>query len=55
MSFAIIPDSTSDISPTRAQELGIYVIPLHVIIEGEDLLDHCLLYTSDAADERPRV
>ena len=39
MSFAIITDSTSDISPTRAQELGIYVIPLHVIIEGEDLLD----------------
>ena len=39
MSFAIITDSTSDISPARAQELGIYVIPLHVIIEGEDLLD----------------
>ena len=39
MSFAIITDSTSDISPSRAQELGIYVIPLHVIIEGEDLLD----------------
>ena len=39
MSFAIITDSTSDISPVRAQELGIYVIPLHVIIEGEDLLD----------------
>ena len=39
MSFAIITDSTSDISPERAQELGIYVIPLHVIIEGEDLLD----------------
>ena len=39
MSFAIITDSTSDISPTHAQELGIYVIPLHVIIEGEDLLD----------------
>ena len=38
MSFAIITDSTSDISPARAQELGIYVIPLHVIIEGEDLL-----------------
>lgn len=46
MSFAIITDSTSDISPTRAQELGIYVIPLHVIIEGEDLLDR--------ADHRPR-
>ena len=39
MSFAIITDSTSDISPARAKELGIYVIPLHVIIEGEDLLD----------------
>ena len=39
MSFAIITDSTSGISPARAQELGIYVIPLHVIIEGEDLLD----------------
>ena len=39
MSFAIITDSTSDISPASAQELGIYVIPLHVIIEGEDLLD----------------
>lgn len=39
MSFAIITDSTSDISPARTQELGIYVIPLHVIIEGEDLLD----------------
>lgn len=39
MSFAIITDSTSDISPACAQELGIYVIPLHVIIEGEDLLD----------------
>ena len=39
MSFAIITDSTSDISPAHAQELGIYVIPLHVIIEGEDLLD----------------
>ena len=39
MSFAIITDSTSDISPARAHELGIYVIPLHVIIEGEDLLD----------------
>ena len=39
MSFAIITDSTSDISPARAQELGIYVIPLHVIIEGDDLLD----------------
>lgn len=38
MPFAIIADSTSDISPARAQELGIYVIPLHVIIEGEDLL-----------------
>lgn len=38
MSFAIITDSTSGISPARAQELGIYVIPLHVIIEGEDLL-----------------
>ena len=39
MSFAIITDSTSDISPACAQELGIYVIPLHVVIEGEDLLD----------------
>lgn len=39
MSYAIVTDSTSDISPARAQELGIYVIPLHVIIEGEDLLD----------------
>ncbi|MGN8740957.1 DegV family protein [Collinsella sp. LCP19S3_C6] len=39
MSFAIITDSTSGISPARAQELGIYVIPLHMIIEGEDLLD----------------
>lgn len=39
MPFAIITDSTSGISPARAQELGIYVIPLHVIIEGEDLLD----------------
>ena len=28
MSFAIITDSTSDISPARAQELGIYVIEL---------------------------
>lgn len=25
--------------PACAQELGIYVIPLHVVIEGEDLLD----------------
>lgn len=39
MSYAIVTDSTSDISPARAAELGIYVIPLHVIIEGEDLLD----------------
>ena len=39
MSFAIITASTSDISPSRAQELGIYVIPLHVNIEGEGLLD----------------
>lgn len=39
MSFAIVTDSTSDIAPERARELGIYVIPLHVIIEGEDLLD----------------
>ncbi len=39
MSFAIITDSTSDITPARAKELGIYVIPLHVIIDGEDLLD----------------
>lgn len=39
MSFAIITDSTSDISPARAQELGSYVIPLHVIIEGEEPLD----------------
>ncbi len=38
MSFAIITDSTSDISPARAQELGIYVIPLHVIIEGKGVL-----------------
>ena len=39
MSYAIITDSTSDITPARAKELGIYVIPLHVIIEGEDVLD----------------
>lgn len=39
MSFAIVTDSTSDIAPERARELGIYVVPLHVIIEGEDLLD----------------
>ena len=39
MSFAIITDSTSDITPDHARELGIYVIPLHVIIGGEDLLD----------------
>lgn len=39
MSFAIITDSTSDITPARAKELGIHVIPLHVIIDGEDLLD----------------
>lgn len=39
MSFAVITDSTADISPERAKELGIYVIPLHVIIDGEDLLD----------------
>ena len=38
MSFAIITDSTSDISPARAQELGIYVIPLHVIIGIESTI-----------------
>ena len=50
MSFAIITDSTSDISPARAQELGIYVIPLHVIIEDEDLLDDVITENKQAIE-----
>ena len=55
MSFAIITDSTSDISPARAQELGIYVIPLHVIIEGEDLLDQVQIIKQSAASAQETV
>ena len=39
MKLHIVTDSTSEISQTEAQKLGITVIPLHVEIEGKDYID----------------
>ncbi len=38
-SFAVVTDSTADISPAMAAENGITVVPLSVTISGETLLD----------------
>jgi len=37
--YRIVSDSTADLTPERMQELGVPFIPLHVLIEGEDVTD----------------
>lgn len=39
---AVVTDSTASLPPEVADELGITVIPLHVVVDGEDRLDDAL-------------
>ncbi len=42
MSFAVVTDSTADISPQLAAERGIHVVPLSVTINGETMPDQVI-------------
>ncbi|HET6352587.1 MAG TPA: DegV family protein [Coriobacteriia bacterium] len=42
MSFAVVTDSTADISPQIAAERGIHVVPLSLTIDGETMPDGTL-------------
>ena len=44
MSVRIITDSASDISPEEGKELGVSVVPLKMIIEGQEYLDLSLIH-----------
>ena len=43
----IITDSTTDIPQGKAEDLGIIVLPLHVIIEGREYLDNVEISTNE--------
>lgn len=47
MSFAIVSDSTSDITPVEARKYGVTIIPLTVILDGKEYKDQVDL-TPDA-------
>lgn len=59
MSFAILTDSTCDIPLSEFKDAGIWCIPLHVIIGGEDLIDQVEISSAEylermaATDELP--
>ncbi len=37
---AIVTDTNSGISPAQGEELGVFVIPMPVIVDGQDFLEH---------------
>ena len=46
----IFADSTCDLSPELAQEFGVEIVPLHVILGEEDLLDRVQVQPDDIFD-----
>lgn len=59
--FAVVTDSAADIPRALADELGIHVVPLHVVFQGTDYLDGIDITTAglfkkmNEADELPRT
>ena len=53
MKVAIITDSNSGITQEEGKQLGIRIVPMPFMINGEEYLEDitCLLYTSEAADD----
>lgn len=47
MSVAIVTDSTSDIEPQRAKQLGITIVPLFVVFGGQSYRDYLDLSRAD--------
>ncbi len=50
-SFAVVTDSAADIPPDLAAELGIRVVPLHVVCKGTDYRDGIDITTSELLHE----
>ena len=47
MNVAVVTDSTSDLTPSLVQSLGVEVVPLYVNFRGQVLKDNLEIHTSD--------